>query len=154
MESLGSCLSPEDVGKISISFHVFPGEPEVPERDGIDLRFYPDLALRNSAQKQGLLIKRGIDFLGSLIGLVVFSPVFCVLAGLVKLTSRGPVFFRQERVGQFGKPFVFLKFRSMFANNDPSIHKAYVAGLIESGKDQKKTGEGAPKVFKIQNDPR
>jgi lipopolysaccharide/colanic/teichoic acid biosynthesis glycosyltransferase len=57
--------------------------------------------------------KRAIDLLGAISGLVVLAPLFLIVAVLVKATSRGPVFFRQIRVGQFGKPFRMFKFRSM-----------------------------------------
>jgi lipopolysaccharide/colanic/teichoic acid biosynthesis glycosyltransferase len=62
---------------------------------------------------------------------------------LIKLTSKGPVFFRQRRVGKFGKEFEFLRFRTMIPNNDPRIHQAYVRKFIsERGK-----GEGLSKSF-------
>lgn len=57
--------------------------------------------------------KRAIDLLGAMFGLVVLAPLFVAIAVLVKATSRGPVFFRQIRVGQLGKPFLIFKFRSM-----------------------------------------
>ena len=154
IEAIRARFTPEAAEKIAITIHAFPGELETPEREGIDLRFYPDLAMKNSAQRKGLLVKRLMDLAGSLIGLVLFSPVFFIIASCIKLTSKGPVFFRQERVGQQGKRFEFLKFRSMLANNDPAIHKAYVESLIEAGKGKKEADDGKPKVFKIQNDPR
>jgi lipopolysaccharide/colanic/teichoic acid biosynthesis glycosyltransferase len=155
MEAIGSRFSPEDAEKIAITFHAFPGELETQQREGVDLRFYPDLAMKNSAQSKGLFVKRAIDLFGSFFGLLLFSPVFFIIATCIKLTSKGPVFFRQERVGQYGKRFEFLKFRSMHANNDPAIHQAYVASLIEAGKGKKETdADGKPQVFKIQNDPR
>ena len=153
-EAIRSRFTPEDAEKIAITFHAFPDELESHEQEGVDLRFYPDLAMKNAAHRKGLLVKRGMDLFGSLLGLAFFSPVFFVIAALIKLTSKGPVFFRQERVGQFGKRFVFLKFRSMLANSDPAIHQAYVASLIEAGKGKKEADTGKPKVFKIQNDPR
>ena len=154
IDAIRSRFTPEDAEKIAITFHDFPGELETPERKGVDLRFYPDLAMKNSAQRKGLLVKRAIDVFGSFLGLVLFSPVFFVIAACIRLTSKGPIFFRQERVGQYGKRFEFLKFRSMLANNDPAIHQAYVASLIEAGKGEKAAGDEKPKVFKIQNDPR
>lgn len=57
--------------------------------------------------------KRILDLLGATFGLLVLAPVFAVVAVLVRLTSRGPVFFRQTRVGQFEKSFRIFKFRSM-----------------------------------------
>lgn len=57
--------------------------------------------------------KRSFDAASAFIGLVVLSPLFVVVALAVKLTSRGPAFFGQVRVGQFGKPFRILKFRTM-----------------------------------------
>jgi len=59
--------------------------------------------------------KPALDLLGSVFGLVVLSPVFLLVAVLIKATSRGPVFFRQLRVGQFEKRFRIFKFRSMTA---------------------------------------
>ena len=59
-------------------------------------------------------IKRAIDVFISLIGLIVLSPVFFLIAIAIKIDSRGPVFFRQERIGLRGKPFHIHKFRSMF----------------------------------------
>jgi len=57
--------------------------------------------------------KRGMDVVGSVVLLVLFGPLMLLLALLVKLTSRGPVFFRQERMGLGGRPFIMRKFRSM-----------------------------------------
>lgn len=59
------------------------------------------------------MIKRLFDFVASGAGLLVLSPLLILLALLIKVDSRGPVFFRQERVGQFGKPFRIHKFRTM-----------------------------------------
>ncbi|WP_374723713.1 sugar transferase [Calidifontibacillus erzurumensis] len=63
-----------------------------------------------------LLIKRMIDFFGSFIGLIVISPILLLIALSIKLTSKGPVFFRQERLGKDGKVFKILKFRTMVVN--------------------------------------
>lgn len=62
--------------------------------------------------------KRAFDFIFALIGLIVASPLFLVVAIAIKLTSKGPVFFRQRRTGKDGKEFDILKFRSMTADND------------------------------------
>ena len=59
------------------------------------------------------LAKRTLDFIGALLLSIVCAPVFLVLAVLIKIDSEGPVFFRQERIGQNGKPFQMYKFRSM-----------------------------------------
>ena len=63
-----------------------------------------------------LFIKRLIDFFGSLIGSIIISPILIVIALLIKLTSKGPVFFKQERLGKDGKIFKILKFRTMVVN--------------------------------------
>jgi len=81
------------------------------------------------------------------------SPVFLLIAALVKLKSPGPVFFKQARVGEFGKPFMMLKFRSMRVNADNAIHKAFVSELIKgAAPDGAAATKNAP--FKIENDPR
>lgn len=65
-----------------------------------------------------LLMKRLFDLLASTIALVVFFPIFCILAAAIKLDSPGPVFYRQERVTQYGKRFKIHKFRTMVQNAD------------------------------------
>jgi lipopolysaccharide/colanic/teichoic acid biosynthesis glycosyltransferase len=59
------------------------------------------------------MVKRVFDFAVALVGLIILAPVFAVIAVLIKLDSPGPVFFKGERVGQYGKIFYMLKFRSM-----------------------------------------
>lgn len=104
------------------------------------------------AKKTGLVLKRAIDIIGSLTGLVLSAPFLAIIALLVKITSKGPVFFRQQRVGMDGKTFTFLKFRSMYVNNDDSIHKAFIAKLI-NGEIQAKEGE-EKNAYKMKDDPR
>lgn len=63
-----------------------------------------------------LHIKRGLDLLLSLIGLVILSPIFIIIAICIKITSRGSIFFKQDRVGKDGKIFKIFKFRTMIEN--------------------------------------
>ena len=76
--------------------------------------------------------KRALDIAGSAAFLIAFSPVFLFVSALVKLTSDGPVFFRQQRVGEAGRPFQMLKFRTMHVNADHRIHQQYVENFIQS----------------------
>ena len=62
---------------------------------------------------KGYLLKRPLDLLLSSLSLIMLSPLFILIASLIKLTSPGPVFFRQQRLGVHEKPFMILKFRSM-----------------------------------------
>ncbi len=80
-------------------------------------------------KKQGsLILKRCFDILVSLIMLVLLSPVFLVLAIAIKVDSPGPVFYRQERVTQYGKHFRIFKFRSMVTNADKIGSQVTVSG--------------------------
>lgn len=95
--------------------------------------------------------KRFIDVVASGLGLLLLSPFLLLVAGIVRLESRGPALFRQERLGHNGEPFTFYKFRTMRDGNDPTIHKQYVESLITQPSDELKGDGGA---FKIENDPR
>jgi lipopolysaccharide/colanic/teichoic acid biosynthesis glycosyltransferase len=153
--ALCKTLPIDEINEIRMSFHVFPDElAEQGQQGPPDLTLYPDQTSGADRRRGSRIIKRIIDILGGALGLVLFSPLFLVIALAIKLTSRGPVFFRQERVGRFGTRFTFLKFRSMHVANDDTLHKEYVARLISGTPqtDQLKTGEC--KVFKIKNDPR
>ena len=118
-ETLRNNLSSQQFDLISIEFHLFPEEShhEIPLKPS-NPTLYPDLTRRDDARKFFCVIKRVMDVVGSAIALLLFSPLFLVIALAIKLTSKGPVFFRQKRVGQNFEQFVFLKFRSMYVNND------------------------------------
>jgi lipopolysaccharide/colanic/teichoic acid biosynthesis glycosyltransferase len=96
--------------------------------------------------------KRALDVCGSLVALVLLSPLMAIIALLIKLTSPGPVIFKQQRIGQGGVPFTFYKFRSMRADNDDQVHRDYVASLID-GKPPA-GGAGAGGQFKLKSDLR
>jgi lipopolysaccharide/colanic/teichoic acid biosynthesis glycosyltransferase len=100
------------------------------------------------------VLKRGLDLVGAVAGLILFSPVLLLAAILVKTTSRGPVLFKQKRVGYRGEFFTFLKFRTMYHNCESRIHQEYVKGLIRGKNDAINNGTAGQPVYKIKNDPR
>lgn len=141
--------------QVSLSFHLFPddwdqddtGRPSNPA-------LYPDLMIPGQRRKSLLIVKRAIDILGSALALLVMAPVFLLIALAIKFTSRGPVFFRQERVGQYGKCFTMLKFRSMYVNNDHRVHKQFVTELINNQLDSCPVNLKEAGVYKLRNDKR
>jgi lipopolysaccharide/colanic/teichoic acid biosynthesis glycosyltransferase len=148
-------LTSEQFSQIKFSFHLFPEEwdPNNPERQS-NPALYPDLRQRDGANRLGRALKRGMDILGGLLLLALLSPVFLVIAAAIKLTSRGPILFRQQRIGEHGTPFIFLKFRSMYAGNDSSQHQEYVRQLIAGQAAKQPTSGAGEGVFKLTNDPR
>ena len=94
------------------------------------------------SRRKRLILKRGLDVLISAVALIVLLPLLAVIAALVKLTSKGPVFYRWRVVGQGGVPFVGYKFRSMYQDADQ--RKAALLARNEM------TGP----VFKMTDDPR
>jgi len=154
-ESLRAKLGAELADWIRISFHFFPEGWNEPNRDhGVDVTLYPDLINQDETRKLPRILKRVMDMTGSILALILFSPAFAIISAAIKLTSKGPVFFRQERIGQFGKRFTFLKFRSMTCANDPSIHRDYVKRFIAGEIGSKATDSDKNLVFKITADPR
>ncbi len=152
--ALRSNLDLEQMNVIQISFHVFPDDLDLQSGGRLaDISLYPDLQPQDSAAKASRLIKRTIDIVGSLIALILLSPLFCAIAVAIKFTSKGPILFKQARVGQYGVRFTFLKFRSMYFQNNPKIHQDYVRRLI-SGKEDCQRSDNNGGVYKIQNDPR
>jgi lipopolysaccharide/colanic/teichoic acid biosynthesis glycosyltransferase/GGDEF domain-containing protein len=148
-ERLSAILSNDLANRIDITFRTYPdagGEGET-----FDMTFYPELNAFSGRKIGGDILKRSVDIFGSMVGLLLFSPIFAVVPALIKLSSKGPVFFRQERIGRNGRKFNVLKFRSMYMDNDDVIHREYVKKLI---KGEIATKEGPPAVFKIQGDPR
>jgi exopolysaccharide biosynthesis polyprenyl glycosylphosphotransferase len=161
---LSTKLSAHQMALITLSFYVFPEDWDKGSRDGSTAAaLYPDSV---RAKKASQLVKRCVDIGGSLAAIVIASPAFLAIAALIKLTSKGPVLFRQDRVGQYGRKFTFLKFRSMYVNNDSAIHREYItnliAGTVHSKVDSKDASKGVSngasgpkqKVYKLTNDPR
>jgi lipopolysaccharide/colanic/teichoic acid biosynthesis glycosyltransferase len=151
-ETLQNSLSLDKFQQISISLHVFPEEWDQESTHG-NPALYPDFANRNRAQKFGRIAKRVMDMVGSAAALLLLAPVFFLVAALVKLSSKGPILFKQERLGQFGKTFTFLKFRSMYANNDRKIHQEFMRRVIKGDHDGR-AEPGGKSVYKMTNDPR
>jgi lipopolysaccharide/colanic/teichoic acid biosynthesis glycosyltransferase len=148
-------LGREITSTLVVTVHLFP---ESWDRDGAqpvaDTKLYPDLSESGSKKRLPLVVKRVIDFAGSATLLLFLSPLLAAIALAIKLTSRGPVIFRQERLGQFGARFKCLKFRTMCTNNDPKIHQEYIQRFIAGQSVSDNSEPGKPTVYKIANDPR
>lgn len=145
------CLSAAQWAKVEFAFHWFP---ETPGAEALppEPALYPDLEPRRAGRRLARGMKRGMDVAGSLAALMLLSPVFALAALAIKLTSPGPVFYRQQRLGRFGTPFTLFKFRSMHVANDSRAHEEFVKQFI-AGQPTAESATG-PTVFKIQNDPR
>jgi lipopolysaccharide/colanic/teichoic acid biosynthesis glycosyltransferase len=151
-DAVEEALTPESFSRLKLTFRVYPdsvsdaGTPDAGKPDAV---LYPDLS-RSQNHRRSLALKRAVDVFGSVFAILLFLPLFLVIAALVKLSSPGPVFFRQKRLGQYGQHFSFFKFRTMYVNNDPRIHQEYVARLIAGSRD---AGQGSA-TYKLKNDPR
>ena len=144
----------EKSSSISVSFHFFPEESEKNSGDHTaNIKLYPEMQKRETTRRFSLAIKRAIDVVGSAAALFFFSPIFAAVAVAIKFSSKGPVLFKQERLGQHGKTFTVLKFRSMRTDCDAKIHQKYVEQFIAGQVDGKSDGSEKP-VYKIQKDPR
>jgi lipopolysaccharide/colanic/teichoic acid biosynthesis glycosyltransferase len=153
-EALVVNLKPADMKFVHLTLHVFADDSDDQTRNSAETpMFYPDLLHREDSKRVAHGAKRAMDITGSLAALFVFSPLFLLIAALVKLSSKGPVFFRQERLGQFGSKFTCLKFRTMYVNNDLKIHQEFIKRVINGTHDGKAEGSDAP-VYKMTNDPR
>lgn len=151
-QALQNNLSLDKFSQISISLHVFPEDWNQDTSHG-NPALYPDLVHTEKKQRFARAMKRVIDIVGSLAAIVIFSPLFLAVAAIVKFSSKGPILFTQERIGRFGRPFTFLKFRSMLVNNDPKIHREFMKKVINGEHDGNVEGEGG-KVYKMTKDPR
>jgi lipopolysaccharide/colanic/teichoic acid biosynthesis glycosyltransferase len=159
-ETLRRTLSMEQLNQIGMSFHLFPeswngdthNRPTNPT-------FYPDFSESDDRRKYRFAVKRMIDIVGSGICLAFTAPMFLAVAILVKVSSKGSVFFRQQRIGQHGMPFTFLKFRTMYTGNDNNVHKEYVkmliagqAGVVSAHNVNNCSNDQG--IYKIKSDPR
>jgi lipopolysaccharide/colanic/teichoic acid biosynthesis glycosyltransferase len=119
-----------------------------------------DLAARKEITAPRLgeeVVKRGIDIALASVLIVLAAPLLLLLWCLVRSTSVGPALFRQERLGRGMRPFTMLKLRSMYADNDDQVHRAYVTTML-SAEEAEEAEEKAPArnnaLFKLTGDPR
>ncbi len=150
--SLSRSLDLAVMDGISITCHLYPDQGAAMQGPQDVRVFFAGEEGEREPRKIELAAKRAMDLAGSLSFVIVFAPVFLIIMLLVKLTSPGPVFYRQTRMGRFGEAFTFLKFRSMYTDSDSKIHKDYVTRFI-NGKGETHA-DGNNQVFKITNDPR
>ncbi|MBN1575041.1 MAG: sugar transferase [Chitinispirillaceae bacterium] len=136
--------------ELSVSYICFP-EIDVPEKADKSLAVYPEFKPTSLKKITEDIGKRCMDITIAAAMLAFTFPLFIIFSILIKTDSRGPVFFRQKRVGFGGRHFTFLKFRSMYLNNDDSAHQAFIKDFIHG---QNAEVDEDTKVFKIKNDGR
>jgi len=146
-------LAANHVQLIRVSFHVFPDDLNADNGKRASDTLYPDLIPPNAAGKASQVIKRVVDVVVSSAALLVLSPLLVAIGIAIRLTSKGPILFKQDRLGQRGVRFPFLKFRSMYVGSDPKLHRQYMARFI-AGKHDSAAQDGRGEVYKIQDDPR
>jgi lipopolysaccharide/colanic/teichoic acid biosynthesis glycosyltransferase len=148
-------LDHQQASKLTVTVHIFPESWDNEHGDQVaDPTLYPDVSEAPSKKRLPRVIKRGIDIAGSGMLLLILAPVFAAIAVAIKLTSRGSIVYRQERLGQFGRRFDCLKFRTMYTNNDPKIHRDYVQRFIAGKTENRIKSETGPVIYKIRQDPR
>jgi lipopolysaccharide/colanic/teichoic acid biosynthesis glycosyltransferase len=145
----------ERASKLAISVHIFPESWDKDSSGWVaDSKLYPDLKRKSSRKRLPLVIKRSLYIVGSGTLLLMLSPFLAAIVTLIKLTSKGPVIYKQERLGQFGRRFKCLKFRTMYTNNDPKIHQEYVQQFIAGKDGLDKTDASGQTTYKLVKDPR
>jgi exopolysaccharide biosynthesis polyprenyl glycosylphosphotransferase len=99
------------------------------------------------------LLKRTFDILISAASITFLFPIWLLIALLIKLDSKGPIFYTQERVGMDGRLFLVFKFRTMKAGADSETHRQYQKAFIE-GRAEANLGDGGKPTYKLLADPR
>jgi lipopolysaccharide/colanic/teichoic acid biosynthesis glycosyltransferase len=153
--TIESELVRDEWNHVRLAFHLFPDDWDLNDDDHpCNPALYTDIALSVKRKRFLLAIKRFFDLVLSTAALILCSPLFLLIAIAIKATSKGPVFFRQKRIGQYGRQFVFLKFRSMYVNNNEQIHREFVTDLIAGKADGDAQRSDDQDCYKIKDDHR
>jgi exopolysaccharide biosynthesis polyprenyl glycosylphosphotransferase len=135
---------------VSDMFQVLMPEEPKERVEGVPKAGLGEPALKGA----GLVAKRFVDFAVAMSVILIFAPLFLLIAGLVKVFSPGPILFRQIRAGKDGRPFAFYKFRTMRHDTDDSLHREYATSFI-GGKELRLRDEKTDKkIYKMPDDPR
>jgi lipopolysaccharide/colanic/teichoic acid biosynthesis glycosyltransferase len=144
-QALSSSFGIEEINKVAMSFHVYPQEAAAKASSEPDREARPAEKDPHGLAK---CVKRALDIGVSLLMLLFCAPLMLAIALAVKITSPGPVVFRQKRIGCCGVPFTFLKFRTMYEGSDLKIHQEFVTRFI------KREIEPPDTHYKLTSDPR
>ncbi|HJQ34508.1 MAG TPA: sugar transferase [Pyrinomonadaceae bacterium] len=139
-----------------VEFRVAPSLfNSLPRKTEVDqIGVLPVITLFREPLGQGArVVKRAFDLGLATLALVLLAPFWLLIAVLIKLDSKGPVLYRQERVGMDGRIFLFLKFRTMRAGADDREHREYQRRYIE-GRPETNLGDDERPVYKLHQDPR
>jgi len=130
-----------------VAFRIVPDffELSLNQVDIVDINGVPLIGVRQTQlSASGQVTKRAIDVVGALLSMVILAPLLVVVALLIKLDSPGPIMVRQTRIGRGGRPFEFLKLRSMYVGAESALNQ--IRHLDESG--------SSGRIFKARDDPR
>jgi exopolysaccharide biosynthesis polyprenyl glycosylphosphotransferase len=179
LETLPEAIRESRANEVIISDPNVPGEKlfdvmiQTGRRRGVEFRIAPTLLnclpskteidqvgslpmvtlFRSPLSSGARIVKRTSDLLIAAAALTVLAPLWLLIALLIKLDSRGPVFYKQERVGMDGRIFLFYKFRSMQVGSDDATHREYQRAYI-SGRADSNLGDDERPVFKLRADDR
>jgi exopolysaccharide biosynthesis polyprenyl glycosylphosphotransferase len=180
LDDLPALIRNLEIQEVIITDNTIPSERlfeammQVGRKQKVEFRFAPSLfnvlPQKTSVEQIGVLpmvrlfreplsdverfIKRASDVVISVIALILLAPFWLVLALVIKFDSKGPILFRQERVGMDGRIFLCYKFRTMRADSDDGIHREVYRKNIE-GSAQANAGDAEKPVFgKVKDDPR
>jgi exopolysaccharide biosynthesis polyprenyl glycosylphosphotransferase len=138
--------------EFGVDHNLFSSLPHKTEVDQIGA--LPMLRLfREPLSDAARVTKRIFDVIVAGLAMLLLVPFWILIAVLIKLGSRGPVFYRQERIGMDGRRFMFIKFRTMTTGNDDTVHQEYLKQYI-AGEAETNLGDGAKPVFKLTDDAR
>lgn len=180
LDDLPALIRDLEIQEVIITDNTLPSERlfeammQIGRRQRVEFRFAPSLfnvlPQKTSVEQIGVLpmvrlfreplsdvqrfIKRASDIVISLTALVLLTPLWLIFSLIIKLGSKGPILFRQERVGMDGRIFLCYKFRTMIADSGEEIHREAYRKNIE-GLNTANAGDAENPVFgKVKNDPR
>jgi exopolysaccharide biosynthesis polyprenyl glycosylphosphotransferase len=179
LKGLPEAIRESQANEVIISDPSVPGEAlfdvmiQTGRRRGVEFRIAPTLLnclpskteidqvgslpmvtlFRSPLSNAARIVKRSSDFVIAMLALTVLSPIWLLIAVLIKLDSRGPIFYKQERVGMDGRIFLFYKFRSMRAGSDDARHREFQTKYIKGEPDSNLGDENRP-AYKLRTDDR
>jgi len=180
LKSLPDLIRESGANEVIISDPSVPGEAlfevmiQTGRRRGVEFRIAPTLLnclpskteidqvgslpmvtlFRSPLSSAARIVKRSADLIIASLALLILAPLWLLIALLIKLDSRGAVFYKQERVGMDGRVFLFFKFRTMHAGASDELHREVYEKNIKGTVEANAGGEVVPVFGKVQNDPR